>query len=169
MDPANSTSTNDKDNGVINITQTTSFNSLPWHTIKCHNQHQTTKMASNFSEIPILDLCLAANPSTKPQLLQELRHILLNVGFLYVKNHGVSEIAVKDLIDSLPTLFALPLEEKKSIALENSPRFLGYGGLGEEKTAVSRYPGSNISHLSCSMSRNIVSKVLCSIDILTLL
>lgn len=47
----------------------------------------------------------------------------------------MSETAIEDLIDSLPTLFALPLVEKKSIALENSPRFLGYGGFGDEKTA----------------------------------
>lgn len=92
-------------------------------------------MASDFSEIPILDLSLAQNPSTRPQLLKELRHILLNVGFLYIKNHGVSEAAIGNLIDSLPRLFALPPEEKRSISLENSPRFLGYGGLGEEKTA----------------------------------
>lgn len=92
-------------------------------------------MTSNFTEIPILDLSLANDPSTRPRLLQELRHILLEVGFLYIKNHSVPETAINNLVNSLPRLFALPLEEKKSIALENSPRFLGYGAFGDERTA----------------------------------
>ncbi|KAF7947945.1 hypothetical protein EAE96_009015 [Botrytis aclada] len=92
-------------------------------------------MSTNFSEIPILDLSLADDASTKPQLLKELKHVLLNVGFLYVKNHGVPRDIIDKLVDVLPSLFALPNEEKNSIALENSPHFLGYNGMGAETTA----------------------------------
>lgn len=92
-------------------------------------------MSTNFSEIPILDLSLADDPSTKPQLLKELKHVLLNVGFLYVKNHGVPKNTIGRLVNALPSLFALPDEEKNSIALEKSPHFLGYGGIGAETTA----------------------------------
>ncbi|TGO07213.1 hypothetical protein BTUL_0309g00020 [Botrytis tulipae] len=92
-------------------------------------------MSTNFSEIPILDLSLADDPSTKPQLLKELKHVLLNVGFLYVKNHGAPKDTVDELVNVLPSLFALPDEEKNSIALEKSPHFLGYSGMGAEITA----------------------------------
>lgn len=92
-------------------------------------------MSTNFSEIPILDLSLAEDPSKKPQLLKELKHILLNVGFLYVKNHSVPKDVVNKLVNAIPSLFALPDEEKNSIALEKSPHFLGYSGMGSETTA----------------------------------
>ncbi|KAM3072346.1 hypothetical protein ACMFMG_009155 [Clarireedia jacksonii] len=92
-------------------------------------------MSSNFTKIPILDLDLANNLSTKPQLLEELRHILLDVGFLYIKNHGVPANVIDALVEALPALFALSDDQKRDIALENSPHFLGYSGLGAEKTA----------------------------------
>ncbi|APA13195.1 hypothetical protein sscle_10g079650 [Sclerotinia sclerotiorum 1980 UF-70] len=95
-------------------------------------------MSSNFSEIPVLDLSLANDPSTKPQLLKELRDVLLHVGFLYVKNHGVPTNVVDSLVQTLPGLFGISNEEKISIALENSPHFLGYSGLGAEITAQVR-------------------------------
>ncbi|TAQ86387.1 hypothetical protein B7494_g5299 [Chlorociboria aeruginascens] len=44
-----------------------------------------------FDSIPILDLSLAKDPSTKPDFLTQLRHALLEVGFLYLKNVGISE------------------------------------------------------------------------------
>lgn len=92
-------------------------------------------MTSNFSEIPILDLGLSDDPWMKPQFLKELRHVLLNIGFLYVKNHGVSPNIIDELVKALPDLFSIPKEEKRSIALEKSPHFLGYSGLGAETTA----------------------------------
>jgi hypothetical protein len=92
-------------------------------------------MSSNFSKIPILDLDLANNPTTKPQFLEDLRHVLLDVGFLYVKNHGVPEHVIDALVEVLPALFAMPEDRKRDMALENSPHFLGYSGLGAEKTA----------------------------------
>ncbi|KAI9644341.1 hypothetical protein NHQ30_007698 [Ciborinia camelliae] len=92
-------------------------------------------MSANFSKIPILDLSLADDPSTKPQLLKELRHILLNVGFLYVKNHKVSSDIIDALVKSLSDLFNISTEERNSIALDKSPHFLGYSGIGAEKTA----------------------------------
>ncbi|KAJ8060268.1 hypothetical protein OCU04_010609 [Sclerotinia nivalis] len=92
-------------------------------------------MSTNFSEIPVLDLSLANDPSTKPQLLKELRDVLLNIGFLFVKNHEVPTDIVDKLVQTLPDLFGIPIEEKISIALENSPHFLGYSGLGAEMTA----------------------------------
>lgn len=92
-------------------------------------------MSTNFSEIPILDLSLANDPSKKPQLLKDIRYILMNVGFLYVKNHGVPIDIIDKLVKALPSLFSISDEEKNSIALEKSPHFLGYSGMGTEKTA----------------------------------
>lgn len=91
----------------------------------------------HFTEIPVIDLALARDPSTLPDLLKQLRTALTEVGFLYVSNHGVSSKVIKDLVDVLPRLFELSNESKKAIALENSPHFLGYSAAGTESTAGS--------------------------------
>lgn len=90
---------------------------------------------SNFTSIPIIDLSKAETPATKTELLNDLRHALTSVGFLYVSNHGVSEPVIKGLVDALPQLFKLSGEEKERVALGNSPHFLGYSGTGAETTA----------------------------------
>jgi isopenicillin N synthase-like dioxygenase len=92
-------------------------------------------MSTSFSSIPILDLSLANSPSTRPELLADLRYALTQIGFLYIKNHTVNLSTVDDLVTALPSLFALSTEDKDSCALHNSPHFLGYSGFGSEWTA----------------------------------
>ncbi len=65
-----------------------------------------------FSTIPILDLSLAKDPSTKPEFLDSLRHALLEVGFLYLKNVGISEELVQQVMKEGKGFFDLPMEEK---------------------------------------------------------
>jgi isopenicillin N synthase-like dioxygenase len=66
----------------------------------------------SFSSIPILDLSLAKDPSTKAQFLDELRHALLEVGFLYLKNVGIPEELTQGVIREGIEFFNLPTEEK---------------------------------------------------------
>ncbi|KAI1379610.1 2OG-Fe(II) oxygenase [Hypoxylon crocopeplum] len=91
-------------------------------------------MTTSFSKIPIIDLSQADDESTRPDLLSSLRYALTEVGFLYVSNHAVPTTIVDGLVNALPTLFELEDEIKESVALENSPHFLGYSGVGNEKT-----------------------------------
>ncbi|RMD42030.1 hypothetical protein DV735_g3072, partial [Chaetothyriales sp. CBS 134920] len=90
------------------------------------------------SPIPIIDLGKAHTADSKAELLDELRLALLDVGFLYIKNHGVDPRLIQDVTDALPTLFDLPVELKESIALVKSPHFLGYSSFGSETTANSQ-------------------------------
>ncbi|KAI3331644.1 2OG-Fe(II) oxygenase superfamily protein [Xylariaceae sp. AK1471] len=92
-------------------------------------------MTTSFEAIPSIDLSLANDPSTLPQLLQDLRHALVDVGFLYISNHGVHSPVISDLVSELPKLFSLGKDAKRAVALENSPHFLGYSGVGSENTA----------------------------------
>ena len=73
----------------------------------------------SFSTIPILDLSLAKDPSTKAQFLDELRHALLEVGFLYLKNVGIPEELTQAVIEEGVAFFDLPMEEK-FVFLQNS-------------------------------------------------
>ncbi|KAK6340319.1 hypothetical protein TWF730_002082 [Orbilia blumenaviensis] len=89
---------------------------------------------TSFTSIPILDLSLARSEDTKPGFLSDLRHALIEVGFLYIKNTGIST----ELIDRVKKLgvefFDLPEDEKLRLEMKNSPHFLGYSRLGNEIT-----------------------------------
>lgn len=66
----------------------------------------------SFHSIPILDLALAKDPATKSSFLEDLRHALLEVGFLYLKNVGLSEKLTQAVIREGVAFFDLPEEEK---------------------------------------------------------
>ncbi|KAG9316786.1 hypothetical protein JVU11DRAFT_2850 [Chiua virens] len=91
-------------------------------------------MAANFSSIPILDFALIDDQARKPEFIDQLRHALINVGFLYLKNHTVPQQVIDDLTGYIPRLFDLPQEAKNKIFMANSPHFLGYSKLGAEFT-----------------------------------
>lgn len=91
-------------------------------------------MTTSFTSIPTLDLSQASNPTTLPHLLTTLRHALVDIGFLYITNHGVPSSTIADLVAALPQLFRLDAAAKRAVALENSPHFLGYSGVGSETT-----------------------------------
>ena len=92
-------------------------------------------MSSGFTSIPVIDLDKASNPSIRDEVVEQLRHAVLSIGFLYVRNHGVPGNIIQDMVDALPVLFSLTVREKSEVALHNSPHFLGYSGTGSETTA----------------------------------
>jgi len=105
----------------------------------CYRTTTTLAMAStahetDFSSIPILDYSLLDSPDDRPHFIAQLRHALINVGFLYLSNHPVAQKDVDQLIDYIPKLFLLPQDAKDKIKMANSEHFLGYSRLGAELT-----------------------------------
>jgi isopenicillin N synthase-like dioxygenase len=66
----------------------------------------------SFTTVPILDMALASDPDTKPQFLAELRHALMEVGFLYLKNVGISDEIFDLVISEGRAFFDIPQSEK---------------------------------------------------------
>ncbi|KAK3336731.1 hypothetical protein B0T19DRAFT_48737 [Cercophora scortea] len=89
----------------------------------------------SFTSIPILDLALAKDPATKPAFLSDLRHALMEVGFLYLKNVGIPASVFEQVIEEGKAFFDIPEEEKLKIEMKNAPSFLGYSRLSAEITA----------------------------------
>ncbi|KAL1743787.1 hypothetical protein HDZ31DRAFT_83172 [Schizophyllum fasciatum] len=85
----------------------------------------------NFSTVPVLDYSAALDPARRPAFLLQLRHALINVGFLYLSHTPVDPAP---LLAHIPRFFALPAEDKAAIAMTRSPHFLGYTALGAERT-----------------------------------
>jgi isopenicillin N synthase-like dioxygenase len=69
----------------------------------------------SFTSIPIFDLSLANDADTKPAFLAELRHALLEVGFLYLKNVGIPNELYSEVIREGKAFFDLPTEEKYGV------------------------------------------------------
>lgn len=88
----------------------------------------------DFSAIPVLDYSLLDLPATRIEFLEQLRHALINVGFLYLSNHSVSQSDIDLLISYIPKFFGLPQETKDKLGKVNSPHFLGYSKLGASIT-----------------------------------
>ena len=84
--------------------------------------------------IPVLDLKIAEDPQSRDLLLDKLRDALFNVGFLYIKNHGVPEESISALANRPPALVDLSELTKSSLSKLKSPHFLGYSGFAEETT-----------------------------------
>ncbi|KAL4073769.1 hypothetical protein J3A83DRAFT_4389897 [Scleroderma citrinum] len=91
-------------------------------------------MAADFSSLPILDFAFISDNTRHSEFIAQLRHALINVGFLYLKNHTVPQPLIDRLIDFIPRLFDLPQSAKDDILMSNSPHFLGYSRLGTEFT-----------------------------------
>ncbi|KAI1811767.1 hypothetical protein GGS20DRAFT_76725 [Poronia punctata] len=89
----------------------------------------------SFTSIPILDLAQSRDPSTKPEFLAQLRHALMEVGFLYLKNVGIPSDLWDQVITEGRGFFDIPREEKLKIEMKNAPSFLGYSQLSAEITA----------------------------------
>lgn len=92
----------------------------------------TTEVNPN---LPILDYAqFVAGGAEREQFLKNLRYAAHEIGFFYLKNHGIPQ----DLITKAQALskdfFNLPLEERKAIHMSNSPHFRGYTTVHDEIT-----------------------------------
>lgn len=79
----------------------------------------------DFSEVPVVDIgALVEGRSAIDATIAELDRACRDVGFLYIRNHGVSPATTDRLVAQTKLFFALPEAEKKAIALD--PRMHGY-------------------------------------------
>ena len=63
-----------------------------------------------------------------------MQNQLLNMGFFYVKNHGISQVIIDDAFEASKKFFSEPIERKMLVLKDQFHR--GYLPLG-----TTRYPG----------------------------
>ena len=87
-----------------------------------------------FREIPIIDFApmRGDDPAARRALAVLLGQAAEQVGFFYIKNHGVPPAAIKALFDIAPVFFAQPLPEKMKTHVSRSTNHSGYTPLLEE-------------------------------------
>ncbi|KAI0076751.1 2OG-Fe-II oxygenase [Panus rudis PR-1116 ss-1] len=96
-------------------------------------QHRTQ---STFEEIPIIDIhaALSTDEAVRRALADEIRDACINVGFFYVKNHGISCEVISRAVAAARRFFQLPLDEKATLDIHKSSNFKGYTALLGENT-----------------------------------
>lgn len=89
-----------------------------------------------FDAIPIIDFApmLGEDAAAKHKLAAELRVACTEIGFFYIKNHGVAQDLIDRTFAECPRFFGLPLDEKMRIHVRGSVNNSGYTPLLEENT-----------------------------------
>ncbi|MGB0696389.1 MAG: isopenicillin N synthase family dioxygenase [Rhodospirillaceae bacterium] len=73
-----------------------------------------------FDRIPMVNLAPLMDGSDPDAVAKQIRWALANVGFFYVKNHGVSEALVEATFAMTRAFFALPTEDKMALHIARS-------------------------------------------------
>lgn len=82
---------------------------------------------SSFSDIPIIDIATLIDGSDPLKVAKEIGYVCKNIGFLYIKNHGVDTQLIKEAYVQAEAFFKLPLEQKQQLNIINSGQTLrGY-------------------------------------------
>ena len=95
----------------------------------------------DFTEIPVIDLASLVAGKEDPATVEAIGQACRDVGFIYIKNHGIPLALIEDMLVAAREFFTRPVEEKKKIIL--SDRIRGYLPLryssyeGEANEAVS--------------------------------
>ena len=85
-------------------------------------------------EIPILDAQSVVNNNDITLFAKSVRDACQNMGFFYVKNHGISQITIDSAFEASKKFFSEPLEKKMLVSKDKFHR--GYLPIG-----TTRYPG----------------------------
>jgi isopenicillin N synthase-like dioxygenase len=92
--------------------------------------------------IPSVDLSefLSGDPYKKNQFVQNIGKAYEEIGFVAVKNHGISDDLIADLYEYVQQFFSLPLEQKKLYEIKGLAGQRGYTSFGKEHAKGSEAP-----------------------------
>lgn len=92
--------------------------------------------------IPSVDLAdfLSGEPERKNDFVQQLGKAYEEIGFVAVKNHGISETLIANLYEQVQRFFSLPLEQKKKYEIAGLAGQRGYTSFGKEHAKGSEAP-----------------------------
>lgn len=92
--------------------------------------------------IPVVDLAdfLSGDPAKKKAFVNQLGKAYEEVGFVAVKNHGISDDLIRDLYKYVQEFFSLPAAEKKKYEIPGLAGQRGYTSFGKEHAKGSDAP-----------------------------
>lgn len=113
------------------------------------DRHDYSAERVDFSEIPVIDIgaMLTDDRDAKASLARKVRDVAQNIGFFYVKNHGVPEDVVAQALATSEQFYQLPDDVKGKYDVNKTKRHKGYvpvGGLSADPTVVDLQEGYEI-------------------------
>lgn len=86
--------------------------------------------------LPVIDVgeWEQAGAVKRARIREKVLPIFRDVGFFYVRNHGIDPALLSDAQSAARAFFALPQADKDALAMVNSPHFRGYTRAGLEIT-----------------------------------
>lgn len=103
----------------------------------------------DFDKIPVIDIgaMLGDDEQAKKATAKQIRDAAVNVGFFYVKNHGVSEDVIEAAHETATRFYDLPTDIKCQYDVKKTKRHKGYvpvGGLSADPTIVDLQEGYEV-------------------------
>ncbi|KAI0655414.1 Clavaminate synthase-like protein [Cubamyces menziesii] len=71
---------------------------------------------------------------TQRPVANAIRSACINVGFLYVTNHGIPEETIQRALSASKEFFSLPLNKKMELDIRKTPNFKGYNSILSSNT-----------------------------------
>jgi len=103
----------------------------------------------DFDEIPIIDISamLGDDLEAKKETAEIVRDVAANVGFFYVKNHGVPQDVIDAAYETADRFYALPEDVKLQYDVAKTKRHKGYvpvGGLSADPMIMDMQEGYEV-------------------------
>ena len=96
------------------------------------------EQARVFQSIPVIDvgalMDVRSAREDRMRVAREIGNACRDVGFFYIRNHGVPESHHRELFEQAKAFFNLPPNKKMEVSMDKSPHFRGYIPLGGEVT-----------------------------------
>lgn len=86
----------------------------------------TASVNGAFNSIPIIDIGHASTHEERAALARQIRDACMNVGFFYIRNHGIPEETIDEVLSAMKTFFSLPLEMKMKLYHRQRVHVRGY-------------------------------------------
>jgi isopenicillin N synthase-like dioxygenase len=114
-------------------------------------------------EIPSLDLAQFTNGNEieRKLFIKDLGNAFNNIGFVAIKNHGLSDSLVKDLYQAIQIFFFLPDAIKQKYEIEGLFGQRGYTGKGKEH-AKGRSTGDLMAFMTSLLCSSFKSNCSCN-------
>lgn len=90
---------------------------------------------SSFDHIPLIDygMISSSDPTVRAEAAGKLREACENVGFFYLRNHGVPQEIIDSCFEQSRRFFAQPVEDKMLGHVPRSSQNRGYVAMNEEQ------------------------------------